>query len=470
MKKFMREASFFFPWMENRRVHFVGIGGIGVSSLARWFLAQKWAVFGSDASTSALLRELKKEGIRVKIGHKKGNISAKTGLVVYSSAVSSKNPELLEARRRGIPTLSYPEALEALTWVYMTVAIAGAHGKSTTTSLLSLMLVRGRKDPTVIVGTKLREFGRGRSYGSNFRDGKSGMLVLEADEFHSSFLHYSPAAALITNVDREHLDWYGTFANVKKAFLEFVGNIRQGGVVVLNRDDATLRLLAPKMEKIAKDRGVRVVWFTVRSEEGNALRSRLHIPGSHNFSNAVGAFTLARILGVPERDAQKALEDYRGVWRRFEYKGKWRTKKGGSVKVYDDYGHHPTEVKKTLEGAKTFFEGAKIICVFQAHQARRLKTLFGDFINAFNAADSVIILPTYTVLGRDTIDARYSSKKLAERVAKRGKVSDVVYCEEPKNIHSIVRRITEENGNKDCIVIMMGAGTIVKYTKNLLRK
>lgn len=465
----MREASFFFPWMENRRVHFVGIGGIGMSSLARWFLAQKWAVFGSDASSSELLGELKKDGIKAKIGHKKANIGPKIGLVIYNRAISAKNPELLEARRRGIPTLSYPEALEALTWVYMTVAVAGAHGKSTTTSLLSLMLARGKKDPTVIVGTKLREFGRRGAYGSNFRNGKSGMLVLEADEFHSSFLHYSPAAALITNIDREHLDWYGTFANIKKAFLEFAGNVRQGGVIVLNRDDAVLRSLGKKIEAIARERGVRVVWFTVRSKEGEKLRSHLHIPGAHNFSNAVGAFTLARILGVDESDAIRALEAYRGAWRRFEYKGGWQATNGKWVSVYDDYGHHPTEVRKTLEGAKTFFKDARIVCVFQAHQARRLKTLFREFISAFDAADAAVILPTYAVLGRDTIDPRYDSEELTKRVLKRGKVKDVVYCKKPEDIRSTVRALAEKGEEKRCIVLMMGAGSIVEFTKQLLK-
>jgi len=466
----MKETPFFFPWTENKRVHFVGIGGIGMSSLARWFKAKNWAVSGSDSAASDLLRELRNDCIEVKIGHKKANLRENTGLLVYNRAISLKNPEIAEARRRGIPALAYPEALEALTWYYMTVAVAGAHGKSTTTSLLSLMLILGRKDPTVIVGTKLKEFARHGGNASNFREGKSGMLVLEADEFHSSFLHYSPSAALITNIDREHLDWYGTFANVKKAFLEFVGNIRQGGVLVANRDDAPLRALRSAIERIAKEHDVRVVWYTVHAPVVRAIRPLLHIPGEHNLSNAVGAYTLARLLGVPERDALGAIARYRGAWRRFEHKGLLKIKNSGlKIDVYDDYAHHPTEIKATLEGAKAFFGDAKVICVFQPHQQRRLTALFNDFIKAFDAADSIVFLPTYTVAGRDTGDERHTAERLAALVAKRNPRRSVAYLVDPRKLRAVVRSLTA--GDADAyryIVIMMGAGTIAEYTKDLL--
>ncbi|MEK7195599.1 MAG: Mur ligase domain-containing protein, partial [Patescibacteria group bacterium] len=211
----------------KKSVHFIGIGGIGVSSLARWFLAEKWAVSGSDASPSNnnLLKDLGKDGVKVKIGHKKGHITPKIGLVIYSQAVDkAKNPEAVQARRLGIPLLSYPQTVGLLTQMYKTVAVSGAHGKSTTTALASLVLKEGGLDPTVIIGTKLREFG-----GKNFRRGSGKYLVLEADEWKASFLNYSPTLAVITNIDKEHLDFYKNFSSVKKTFLKFVSGIKRGG-------------------------------------------------------------------------------------------------------------------------------------------------------------------------------------------------------------------------------------------------
>lgn len=386
--KEMKNSVSIFENIEPKSVHFVGIGGIGVSSLAYWFRAQsfdklridpersrtgqKWAISGSDSAEGLITLGLKKGGFKVKIGHKKGNIGAKTGLVIYSNAVKSSNPELALARRLGIPTMSYPEAVGVLTRRYKTFGVAGAHGKSTTTSLLALVLQKAGWDPTVIVGTKLKEFGD-----RNFRLGRSIFLVLEADEWKGAFWHYSPFGAIITNIDREHLDFYGNFGNVKKSFLKYVANIQTGGILVANRDDKKLFSLKREIEKITKRNGVELVWYSVRLAPKSfvsRLKKNLSIPGRHNLENALAVYVLARNLGIPENKIFSALKSYRGAWRRMEYRGHFL-----GTRVYDDYAHHPTEIKATLQAFREKYPDSKIICVFQPHQAHRLKALFNDF-------------------------------------------------------------------------------------------
>lgn len=255
-----KDCTELFSEINPKRVYFIGIGGIGMSSLAKWFISQNWAVFGSDKVPSNLLHDLKKDGVRVKIGQKRANIPANIGLFVFNWAITPENEEIKEAKRRNVPIMPYSKALGIVTKKYKTYAVTGAHGKSTTTSLLSLALIRGKKDPTVIVGTKLKEFGD-----SNFREGRSDLLVIEADDYHSSFLEHSPLGAIITNVDREHLDWYRNFDNVKKAFLKFLENIRADGIAILNRDDKNLFSLKSRITAIAKKNGLfRRLVFPIR--------------------------------------------------------------------------------------------------------------------------------------------------------------------------------------------------------------
>ena len=294
--------------MKKNSVHFIGIGGIGVSSLAYWFKSQKWVVSGSDSAESIITRKLKKDGFKVKIGHKKANIIPDDmnlpSLVVYTNAIKPDNPELLEARRLGIKTQSYPEAVGILTRRYRTFGVAGAHGKSTTTAMLSLVLIKAGWDPTVIVGTKLKEFG-----GRNFRLGKSGFLVLEADEWKGAFWNYSPFGAIITNIDREHLDFYKNFGNVKKSFLKYIWNIQTGGILVANRDDEKLFSLKREIEKLTKRNGVKLVWYSVAAASlsiVSRLKKNLSVPGKHNLQNAMAVYVLARNLGIPEKDSLRA--------------------------------------------------------------------------------------------------------------------------------------------------------------------
>ncbi|MEK7506430.1 MAG: UDP-N-acetylmuramate--L-alanine ligase [Patescibacteria group bacterium] len=456
--------------MKKNSVHFIGIGGIGVSSLAYWFKSQKWVVSGSDSAESIITRKLKKDGFKVKIGHKKANISPDDmnlpSLVVYTNAIKPDNPELLEARRLGIKTQSYPEAVGILTRRYRTFGVAGAHGKSTTTAMLSLVLIKAGWDPTVIVGTKLKEFG-----GRNFRLGKSGFLVLEADEWKGAFWNYSPFGAIITNIDREHLDFYKNFGNVKKSFLKYIWNIQTGGILVANRDDEKLFSLKREIEKLTKRNGVKLVWYSVAAASlsiVSRLKKNLSVPGKHNLQNAMAVYVLARNLGISENKILSALKSYHGAWRRMEYRGKLQiTNYKLQMPVYDDYAHHPTEIKATLEAFREKYPESKIICVFQPHQAHRLKALFNDFAHAFNDADSLILLPSYKVAGRDIQSKKYTSEALAK------KIKGAIYLGNPKKLKKTLQDVVFRISNfgfRDFVLIMMGAGTVVEYTNELLQK
>jgi len=462
--------------MMPMNVHFVGIGGIGISALARFYLSFGSRVAGSDMSPSALVSELRKEGIKIYIGHKASYVAPSTDLVIYSAAIPSSNPELARARELRKDIRSYAEAVGDLTRQYFTFAVAGAHGKSTTTSLLALALVRAGLDPTVIVGTKLKEFGN-----SNFRKGKSKYLVLEADEYNKSFLHHSPSAAIITNIDREHLDTYKNLSNIKRAFLKFAGNVRKGGVLVVNYDDKNTRSIAKELKKIAEGRRLTLVWYSLKDFHG---QFKMKVPGTHNVSNALSVLALINSMKIQKKPAIKALESYKGAWRRMEYRGNLKIQNSKfKIHVYDDYAHHPTEIRATLLAFRGKYPRAQIVCVFQPHQAQRLKKLFREFVSAFDDADALILLGIYKVSGRDRTYHNYTAKDLAEKIQTRLlknkklklKTGNVVYLPSPAHLGRTISKILQalkanETNKLKAIIIMMGAGDIVKYTDKIIYK
>ncbi len=450
--------------MDKPLVYFIGIGGIGMSALARWFRANGYDVAGSDLTKSSTTEELAREGIAVAVGaHDEKRITKKIARVIYNQAIPLDNPELRRAKELGLPCSTYPQALGELTKIYRTVAIAGAHGKSTTTSMVALIMQRAKLDPTVIVGTKLKEFGN-----KNFRRGGSDHLVIEADEWKASFLNYFPFAALVTNIDREHLDFYKNFTAVKRAFVRFLENVHPYGLVVLNKDDKNLFALRKRIKRP-------LVWYTTRSKEADAIKKNIQIPGEHNLSNATGAYTLCRALGVKKSVILSAISHYTGAWRRSEFRGHFR-----GADVYDDYGHHPTEIKATLAGFKEKFPQKKLICVFQPHQRERLKILFKDFVSAFDVADELILLEIYSVAGREETDTKTNSEKLAHAVAARRNINIPVCAtiKELKNALRLSLRATQafsrersvagSNLTNGAIVIMMGAGNINEWTDKLI--
>ncbi|MDP3015127.1 MAG: UDP-N-acetylmuramate--L-alanine ligase [bacterium] len=494
-----------------KTVHFIGIGGIGTSALARWFLRHGWKVSGSDSNASSITDALKKEGVKIFIGHHAKNISQKTKLVIHSAAISAENPEFEQAGFLKIPIKSYAEFIGDLTKLYKTLAVSGSHGKSTTTALLSLVLIKAGFDPTVIVGTKLKEFGD-----SNFRNGKSEYLVLEADEYQKSFLRYSPAAAIITNIDREHLDIYKNLNEIKKVFLKFINNIQFGGILVVNKDDKNLFSLKNKIQKIAEKNKLKIYWYSIfprdikiasgyrprndgknviasqrRSNLNKSMLSRrmsaiLKIPGEHNLSNSLAAYTLAKVLGIKEKDIFNAVGGYRGAWRRMELRGylnlKPKTKNLKPI-IYDDYAHHPTEIKATLAGIAQKWPKTAIICVFQPHQAQRLSALFKEFVGAFDNADVLILLDIFKVKGRDNVSHNINSKKLAEAVekhatqlkAKNSKLKTIIYLPHHQKLPQVLQKVllslreSALSPRQSAIVVMMGAGDIYKLTDKIVK-
>ena len=495
--------------MNNKisRVHFIGIGGIGMSALARFYKAKVWAVSGSDVADSKLLKELRRDKIKAVAGHKKSNVPKKCGLVIFNQAIPENNSELKEAMRRGIPTISYPEAVGELTRKYKTIAVAGSHGKSTTTTLVAQILISAGFDPTVIVGTRVKEFGN-----MNFRLGgavipaKAGIhwFVLEADEYGRAFHHYSPFAAIITNIDKEHLDTYKNSAGVKKSFLKFIENVgesarprgraEEGGILILNEADKNLKSLDGDIKKIAKKKNLAVLWYN-QNQHLKGLSSLGLLPsllGEHNISNATAAYTLTKALGIPDKTIYDALKNFSGTWRRLEFRGNLQLKtknlkqgaiseKESEISVYDDYAHHPTEIRASLAALKNNYKlkanSYKLICVFQPHQTERLASLFNDFVGAFKDADAVVLLDVYKVPGREKESRSMkhessiaNSKTLAEAIRKKYSDKPTIYLKNPKQLPSALQNLDSRFMLHDSVLVMMGAGDIVKYTDQLLGK
>jgi len=388
------EHAMFAP---SQRVHFIGIGGIGMSGIAEILLTMGYAVSGSDLRGSATTERLERLGATVYTGHAAGNAAA-SDVVVTSSAVAKENPEVLEARARKIPVIQRAEMLAELMRLKYGIAIAGMHGKTTTTSMVAAVLAGGGLDPTVVVG------GRVDAMGSNARLGKSQYLVAEADESDRSFLHLSPILAVVTNLDREHMDTYVDMEDVERVFLEFMDGVPFYGAVTACVDNALLRAVLPKVtrkvytygESADADFRLRVLPSVdgVATFEVNARGLllgpfKLHKPGRHNLLNATAAVAIGVQLGIPPEKIAEGLETFRGVDRRFQVKGVER-----GVTVVDDYGHHPTEIKATLQAARECGYG-RVLVLFQPHRFTRTRDLMEEFAGAFGDADSVQVLDIY---------------------------------------------------------------------------
>jgi UDP-N-acetylmuramate--alanine ligase len=424
------------------RIHLIGIGGIGVSALAQYYLSKGHQVSGSDLVASEITNLVKEKGIKVSVGNSSENIKKDFDLVVYSPAVKKDNPELLQAKKFKIQIKSYPEALGALTKEYYTIAICGAHGKTTTTAMIALVLAKAKLDPTVIIGTKMKEFG-----GSNFREGKGKFLVIEACEYDASFLQYSPKIIVVTNVDKEHLDYFKTFANVKNAFKKFILKLPHDGFLVFNKDDKNI----PQINKSKfKDEGYSLKSQAKKVEQ---LKKVLKVPGQHNIYNALASLQVANILGIPERISLLALREFKGTWRRFEV----RSGKAGNKEIIliSDYAHHPNEILATLIAARGKYPRKNIWCIFQPHQHQRTYYLFNDFVKTFRSVDidKIIITDIYDVAGRETkkINNEVSSEKLVERINKKN-VCYLTLCD--------IEKFVKDNIKSGEVLIVMGAGNV----------
>jgi len=397
--------------MESRgkHVHFVGIGGAGLSAIARVLMQQGAEVSGSDLVLSPVAEALARDGARVFVGHRAENVAG-VDLVVVSSAVPVSNVEVLAARAAGVPVLRRPEVLGRMMEGRLGVAVAGTHGKTTTTAMIASILLAAERDPTFIVGGVIA------GLETNARAGGGPLFVIEADEYDHTFLSLKPTVAVVTNVEHDHPDCYPTFADFRAAFEEFTASVPSEGLLVICWDDPVARELGQRR----RAEGAAVTFFglgqgaELRAEEvrpnfaggvdflatreGQVLGLvRLRVPGAHNASNSMAALVVADFLDVPFRVAREALREFRGVGRRFEIKGE-----AGGVVVIDDYAHHPTEIRATLRAAKDRFPHHPLWVVWQPHTYSRTRTLLADFAQAFDAADHVIVLPVYAA--RETDD------------------------------------------------------------------
>ena len=380
-----------------QHIHFVGIGGIGMSGIAEVLLNLGYQVSGSDLRESDTTERLRKLGGEIRIGHRAENITT-PHVVVISSAVKKDNVEVVAAREKQIPVIPRAEMLAELMRLKYGVAIAGAHGKTTTTSMVATLLAAGGIDPTVVIGGKLN------SLGSNAKLGQGEFLVAEADESDGSFLKLSPTIAVVTNIDEEHLDFYKDINEIKDAFLAFINKVPFYGVAILCLDQRHIQSLIPKVEKryitygMSAQADYQAVDISLRPL-GSRFRIMHHgedlgwfelaVPGLHNVSNGLAAVVVARELEIELDVVRRSLGGFSGVQRRFQVKGEAK-----GVLVVDDYGHHPTEVRATLAAAKAAL-GRRVVCVFQPHRFTRTRHLLEEFFTAFNQADTVIIMDIY---------------------------------------------------------------------------
>jgi len=423
-----------------KKVHFIGIGGIGMSALAQLFLHAGKQVSGSDHSPSVVTDLLIARGATVTEFHAAENVTDGVDLVVYSDAIPEDHPERREAVQRGIRNMNYAQALGAVANHYWLIVIAGTAGKTTTTAMIADVLEAGGFDPTVVVGS-LRVKTK-----SNFRAGQSKYFVVEGDEYRRHFLAFRPSAVVITNIEADHLDYYRDLADIESAFRELALRVPEDGVIVADpRSESVKRVVADARGKVVDYRP-----FI------NPLVP-LRVGGIHNYQNAGAALALANFLGIEKTVAEKALADFAGTWRRFEHLGTL----ANGAEVYDDYAHHPTKVRAALRAAREKFPNKKILVAFHPHTFSRTKQFLGDFAKAFEDADRVAVAPIFAAREKD--DGSISNKTLADAIAKHGTPAEALDSLEAAEGFFL------KNSDANTVLFTMGAGDIYKVAEKLTR-
>jgi UDP-N-acetylmuramate--alanine ligase len=448
-----------------RNIHFVGIGGIGMSGIAEVLLNLGYAVSGSDAKESETTKRLRALGGKIEVGHRAENLG-QADVVVVSSAVRGPNPEVQAAKSRAIPVIPRAEMLAELMRLKYGVAVAGSHGKTTTTSMIATILGHANLDPTVVIGGKLN------ALGTNAKLGKGELFVAEADESDGSFLKLSPTIAVVTNIDPEHLDYYKDFSALKTAFVDFVNKIPFYGLAVVCLDHEVVQEIIPRVEK----RYVTYGLATQADYQANAIsysgfetsfevirgrrslgRIKLRMPGEHNVYNSLAAVAVAEELEIPFATAAEALESFQGIERRFTVRGE---EKG--VVVIDDYGHHPAEIKATLAGARAGFD-RRLIVVFQAHRYSRTQHCWNDFVKAFYRADMLIVSDIYPA-GEEPIPG-VTAEGLYKGIRDHGH-KNVQFIPKLEDIAPHLASIAQSGD----MVITVGAGDVNSVGRELLAR
>lgn len=447
-----------------KHIHFVGIGGSGMSGIAEVLINLGFAVSGSDLADNAVTRRLAAMGAQVRQGHATENLGI-ADVVVVSTAIDEKNPEIVAARERKVPIIPRAMMLAELMRFRQGVAVAGTHGKTTTTSLIASILAEAGMDPTFVIG------GRLEAAGTNARLGQGEYIVAEADESDASFLHLSPVISVVTNIDQDHMETYGhDFERLKGAFVEFLQCLPFWGRAVLCVDDPNVRAILPSVTKpvtpygFSEDAQVRAV--NVRADGGRMLFTAqcvngkltefdvsLNLPGTHYVQNALAAIAVARELNVADAAIVKALAEFKGVGRRFERYGEIPARDGGAFTLIDDYGHHPAEMQAVINAARGAFPNRRLVLAFQPHRYTRTRDCFEDFVRVLSGADAVLLTEVYPAGEAPIVAADGRSLARAVRVA--GKV-EPLFVETPAELPSAILGLVRD----DDVVIVMGAGSI----------
>src|SRR5690348_6473009 len=463
----LRRAPMF---RKTQQIHLVGIGGAGMSGIAEVLLTLGYKVTGSDLHASDTTRRLEELGGKIFIGHQESNVGD-AQVVVISSAVSSENPEVVLAKAKQIPVIPRAEMLAELMRLKFGVAIAGAHGKTTTTSMVANVLAQGGLDPTMVIGGKVN------ALGSHARLGRGDLLVAEADESDGSFLRLSPTIVAVTNLDREHLDHYGTMERINETFLEFINKVPFYGLAVLCADDDRLRALFPKIVKRYHTYGLHEpagaapdfrATDIVPKQGGSEFRAffrgrnlgpfRLAVPGIHNVSNALAAIAIGVELDVPADLIRKALAAFTGVERRFHLRGETN-----GIMVVDDYGHHPTEIKATLAAAKQGWPDRRLVVLFQPHRYTRTRDLLEEFSQAFRDADHVFVTEIYAA--SEAPIPGVSGGKLADAIRSVGRPPITFVEHKDRLVEDVLPQLKPGD-----LVLTLGAGDIWKTGPALLAR
>lgn len=449
---------------KKHRVHFIGIGGIGMSGIAEVLLNSGYVVSGSDLHESEATQRLRRLGAQIFVGHQEENLSANPSVVVISTAVKYANPEVLEARRRQIPVIARAEMLAELMRMKYGIAVAGSHGKTTTTSMTAAVLSAAGLDPTMVIG------GRVHMLGSNARIGQGEILVAEADESDGSFLLLTPTIAVVTNIDREHMDFHQTMERLSESFLAFINKVPFYGLAVLCIDNANVRAALPKVRKryatygLSSDADFSVgdlrmdaggVEFTVL-HHGKALGPiKLQLPGRHSATNALAAVAVAHELEVPFSRTAEALAAFSGIHRRFEIKGEPR-----NILIIDDYGHHPVEIRATIGAIRDSWK-RPLTVIFQPHRYSRTQDLFDEFLSAFEGADRLVLTEIYAA-GEDAI-AGVTGESLYHAIKRQGHMEVEFIPDKATIVGQLADRLAPGE-----VVLTLGAGDIYKTGEALV--
>jgi len=451
-----------------KKIHFVGIGGIGMSGIAEVLLDQGFKVSGSDRSTSEITDRLQTLGAEITEGHRPQHVGPDVDALVYSSAIAPDNPELLEAQKRKIPVIRRAEMLAEVMRLKYGIGIAGTHGKTTTTSMVSLILMEGGLDPTVIVGGKLSGLG-----GTNARLGHGEFIVVEADEFDRSFLSITPTIAVLTTLETDHLDCYRDLEDIKGAFIQFANKVPFYGFIVLCLDEPALQDIMPRINKkktitygMNPQADIQALdlrfkenssTFTVLKDKRELGQISLQIPGRHNVQNALAAIAVGLELGVPFARVKDGIEKFTGVCRRWEKKGEVN-----GIAVYDDYAHHPTECRASLSGVKAGWR-RRVVCVFQPHLYSRTRDFYEEFAKSFLLSDVLVVTDIYPAREEPIQGV---TGELVVNAAKEYGHKEAYYLADTKSVPAMLMKITK----RDDIVITMGAGDIWKYGEEFLKQ